>query len=212
LIRFAKPAYMGLYFWRKDLKMNIFKTMAASAALAVLGSTSFAATIETTGYTSTNLETLDGFAFFDAENFAFDAESFDGFITLNAFLPFADTDASLDYLGFAAILDSIQVSVMTELAQFLFADGLTRYLLTVDATGNTDVKTGDDVNFQDSDDFALFDVNATIKLDRLDLIKTNVVPLPAGMVLLLTGIGGLALVRRVRRGELSVSVRLSRAL
>lgn len=174
--------------------MNRFKMIAAGVAFAVMGTGGFAATIDTTGYTSTNLDTLDGFASLDNEGGLFSAVDFGGDVFLGAFLPFSDTSAELNYFGFATILASIETSVMTEMVQFLFADGMTRYLLTVDATGSLDVITGDPVNFLDRDEFALFDVDATITLDQLDLV--NVVPLPAGMVLLLTGMGALAFLRR----------------
>ena len=173
--------------------MNRLKSLGAAAAISVMGSASFAVPIDTTGYTSTNLETLDGFALYDVENGFFAADTIGFEILLGSFLPFADTDADLDYIGFTDILTSIQVSAMTESVQFLFEDGMTRYLLDIDASGNG-------ADFLDTGSFAFSDVEAQITLDRLDLDNLNVIPLPAGLPLMLSGVACFAWLRRKKNG------------
>lgn len=170
------------------MRMNKLFSMVAGAALAVCGSAAFAAPIDTTGYTVTNLESAAGFAYYDVSVDIFTATDLGGLMAVDSDAPISNASATLSYAGLGPILGpAIESSIMTESAQFLFADGATRYLVTVDATGSG-------ADFTDADPFAFYDVDADITLDRLDLIAD--VPLPASLPLVVIGMAGFAMVTR----------------
>jgi hypothetical protein len=168
--------------------MNKLNSMVGGMALAVFGTAGFAAPIDTTGYTVTNLESLSGNAYYDVFLNLFTAGDLGAVINLLSDAPITNASATLDYTGLGPILGpAIMSDILAETAEFLFEDGATRYLLTIDATG-----AGGD--FTDINSFALSDVDAQIMLDRLDLIRD--VPLPASLPRILGGVGAFGLMRR----------------
>lgn len=160
-----------------------------SVILLLCGAMAQAATIDTSAY-GARVTVLDagGTVFYDAASPFFETRGDGGGLALDTFDLNDPGQAALDADMIGRILTGAdQIAVATEMVQFLFVDGATGYLVTVDATGAG-------VDFSDAD--ALIDTVAQVRLEQL---TTAQVPVPAALPLLLAGIGGLAGLRCRRR-------------
>ena len=86
---------------------------------------------------------------------------------------------------------TITSSIMAEVMEFFFDAGSEGYLVTIDVTGQG-------LDFTDTDPFNIFSTDAEVSLVEFGK-PAAVVPLPAGLPLMLAGLGAFAVVSRRRQ-------------
>jgi hypothetical protein len=170
--------------------MKHYLGLIVGAIMALTGAAANASTIDTSGYdTSTAVLTNEsGFVFYDGFGDFFDAFDFGGQVTVTSafFVSSPLTSSSFVPAAPAPIVGNLtQISVATEVVEFLFEDSGLGFLVTVDVTGQG-------LDFTDPLGFVATD--AFISLTELS--NAPAIPLPAGLPLLLTGLGGMVVLRR----------------